>query len=641
MDSGPSEDNRLDQLRINRAQRIARFGFWERDIKKNELFWSEGIFDIFGVEKSEFKGTFEDFIERVHQDDQEFVKRALQEAIDTKTTYSIGHRVVRPGGEIRYVHEDGEITFNDQGEALRILGTVRDITPLKIIELALLESEENYRMLTEQAADAIVLMDKQGKLLDINNKGTQVMGYTKEEIRRLHVTDITPKEHLVEMPINYDGLIEGREYTQERLAICKNGSIIPVEISAKMLPNGTIQGIVRDISERREAERRLREKEEQLRQATKMEALGRLTGGIAHDFNNLLSVILNYSSLLLSPNTANEELKEGLETIQSTARRGSVLLRQLLSFTRRSIENPQNININDVLSKDQIMLLQFVGRNINLISEFDPTVNEVYVDPDQIHQILVNLVLNARDAIPDRGDIIIKTSNVEITPEVSNPYYEVKSGSYVMFSVTDTGVGISQENLPKIFDPFFTTKGKDKGTGLGLSVTYRIVQHYGGFINVITALDVGTTFEIYLPVYTSPEGETIDDTRPEQLDKYTILLVVSDEELRKSLSMILKRENYDVLPLKNLTQGMDIITNFPTQIHIAIVDIESPDLFNSIHVDHLEKHFPGIKMVLAIDYLTDTLEKIMKKPNTTLLQKPVEWDILEILLLQLLHDPNI
>ncbi|MHA2170429.1 MAG: PAS domain S-box protein [Candidatus Kariarchaeaceae archaeon] len=641
MDSGPSEDNRLDQLRINRAQRIARFGFWERDIKKNELFWSEGIFDIFGVEKSEFKGTFEDFIERVHQDDQEFVKRALQEAIDTKTTYSIGHRVVRPGGEIRYVHEDGEITFNDQGEALRILGTVRDITPLKIIELALLESEENYRMLTEQAADAIVLMDKQGKLLDINNKGTQVMGYTKEEIRRLHVTDITPKEHLVEMPINYDGLIEGREYTQERLAICKNGSIIPVEISAKMLPNGTIQGIVRDISERREAERRLREKEEQLRQATKMEALGRLTGGIAHDFNNLLSVILNYSSLLLSPNTANEELKEGLETIQSTARRGSVLLRQLLSFTRRSIENPQNINVNDVLSKDQIMLLQFVGRNINLISEFDPTVNEVYVDPDQIHQILVNLVLNARDAITDRGDIIIKTSNVEITPEVSNPYYEVKSGSYVMFSVTDTGVGISQEDLPKIFDPFFTTKGKDKGTGLGLSVTYRIVQQYGGFINVITALDVGTTFEIYLPAYTSPKGEIIDDIRPEQLDIYTILLAVGDEELRKSLSMILKRENYDVLPLKNLAQGMDIITNFPTQIHIAIVDIESPDLFNSIHVDHLEKHFPGIKMVLAIDYLTDTLEKIMKKPNTTLLQKPVEWDILEILLLQLLHDPNI
>ncbi|MHA2092748.1 MAG: PAS domain-containing protein, partial [Candidatus Kariarchaeaceae archaeon] len=195
MNSDPTKDNRLDQLRINRAQRIARFGFWERDIKKNELFWSEGIFDIFGVEKSEFKGTFEDFIERVHQDDQELVKRALQEAIDTKTTYSIGHRVVRPGGEIRYVHEDGEITFNDQGEAIRILGTVRDITALKIIELALLESEENYRMLTEQAADAIVLMDNQGKLLDINDKGTQVMGYTKEEIRRLHVTDITPREH--------------------------------------------------------------------------------------------------------------------------------------------------------------------------------------------------------------------------------------------------------------------------------------------------------------------------------------------------------------------------------------------------------------------------------------------------------------
>jgi signal transduction histidine kinase len=187
-----------------------------------------------------------------------------------------------------------------------------------------------------------------------------------------------------------------------------------------MLPNGTIQGLLRDISERREAEHRLREKEEQLRQATKMDALGRLTGGIAHDFNNLLSVILNYSSLLLSPNTAEEELKEGLETIQSTARRGSVLLRQLLSFTRRSIENPQNVNINDILSKDQIMLLQFVGRNINVISEFDPSVNEVYVDPDQIHQILINLVLNARDAINEMGDIIIKTSNVDIDQEASS-----------------------------------------------------------------------------------------------------------------------------------------------------------------------------------------------------------------------------
>jgi CheY-like chemotaxis protein len=207
--------------------------------------------------------------------------------------------------------------------------------------------------------------------------------------------------------------------------------------------------------------------------------------------------------------------------------------------------------------------------------------------------------------------------------------------------VTDTGVGISQENLPKIFDPFFTTKGRDKGTGLGLSVTYRIIQQYGGFINVITALNVGTTFEIYLPVFTPPKPEIIAETRPEILDKHTVLLVVGDEELRKSLSMILKRERYDVLPLKNLTQGMNVITNFPTQIDVAIMDIKSPDLFTPEHVNRLEKHFPGIKIVLAIDYLTDTLEKIMKKSNTTLLQKPVEWDILDILLLQLLHDPKI
>jgi PAS domain S-box-containing protein len=641
MDSGPSDDNRIDQLRINRAQRLAKFGFWERDLKKNELFWSEGIFDIFGIEKSDFVGNFEDFIKRVHADDQELVKSAVQEAIDTKTTYSLGHRIVRPGGEIRYVHEDGEVTYNNQGEPIYILGTVRDITALKIIEFALIESEENYRMLTEQAADAIFLMDSHGKLLDVNAKGIQILGYTKDQILQMYVTDITPKEELAIMPINYDGLSEGKEYTQERSAICEDGTIIPIEISVKMLPNGTIQGILRDISERREAEHRLREKEEQLRQATKMEALGRLTGGIAHDFNNLLSVILNYSSLLLSPNTAEEELKEGLETIQSTARRGSVLLRQLLSFTRRSIENPQNVNINDILSKDQIMLLQFVGRNINVISEFDPSVNEVYVDPDQIHQILINLVLNARDAINEMGDIIIKTSNVDIDQEASNPYYEVKPGSYVMFSVTDTGVGISQENLPKIFDPFFTTKGRDKGTGLGLSVTYRIIQQYGGFINVITALNVGTTFEIYLPVFTPPKPEIIAETRPEILDKHTVLLVVGDEELRKSLSMILKRERYDVLPLKNLTQGMNVITNFPTQIDVAIMDIKSPDLFTPEHVNRLEKHFPGIKIVLAIDYLTDTLEKIMKKSNTTLLQKPVEWDILDILLLQLLHDPKI
>src|SRR5207302_67636 len=318
-------------------------------------------------------------------------------------------------------------------------------------------------------------------------------------------------------------------YEMEILA--KDGRRITVEANTKLVyQDGVaigVQGIARDVTARKQLE-------DQLRQSQKMEAIGQLAGGVAHDFNNLLTAINGYSSLALQRVDENHSLRGYLEEIKKAGDRAANLTRQLLAFGRKQILQPLPINLNDVVTDMNKMLRRLIGEDVVLTAKLDPSLKKIQADPGQIEQVLVNLVVNARDAMPQGGSLTIETANVELDHKYVRTHVGTQAGNYVMLAVSDTGTGMSEETRARIFEPFFTTKEKGKGTGLGLSTVYGIVQQSGGSIWVYSELNCGTAFKVYLPQLEAPakvhEEKSVVEDVPRGSE--TILLVEDEEVVR-------------------------------------------------------------------------------------------------------------
>jgi signal transduction histidine kinase/CheY-like chemotaxis protein len=421
----------------------------------------------------------------------------------------------------------------------------------------------------------------------------------------------------------------GRQF--ERTYRRKDGTTFPVLIEDRFLRDaeGRIIGIrstIQDITDRKRAEEEVKTLEEQLRQSQKIEAIGQLAGGVAHDFNNLLTVIKGYSQLSLLDLKENTPLWENIQEIQKATQRATDLTRQLLAFSRRQILDPKVLDLNSLLRDTEKMLRRMIGEDIELITLFSEDLGRVKIDPGQLEQVIFNLAVNARDAMPSGGKLTIETANAELDEEYAHTHIGVIPDHYVRLSVSDTGVGMSREVQEKAFDPFFTTKDKGKGTGLGLSTAYGIVKQSKGNIWAYSEPGHGTTFKIYLPRI---EGE-LDTLRgrddPDSFPKgnETVLLVEDEPPVRDLAIRLLKQQGYRVLEAANAEEALRVAQeNDEEKIHLLLTDVVLPRMGGKDLADQVKVLRPDIKVLYTSGYTDDAIvHHGVLNPDTHFLQKP-------------------
>jgi len=364
---------------------------------------------------------------------------------------------------------------------------------------------------------------------------------------------------------------------------------------------------LRESAARRLAEQELRSTEEQLRQAQKMEAVGRLAGGVAHDFNNMLSVILSYTEILLSDLPSGDPLRPDLEEIRKAGLRATNLTRQLLAFSRRQVMQRRALDLNRVVQGLEAMLRRLLGADIELSVAGQPSLWSVKADAGQIEQVIMNLAVNARDAMPTGGKLVVETKNTELTGQDARERLGVKPGSYVMLAVTDSGIGMDKETQARIFEPFFTTKDQGKGTGLGLSTVFGIVAQSDGHIWAESEPNRGSTFKIYFP---KSEESAKTASSPPSISvpggSETILLVEDDEQVRAVAHEILKRHGYHVLEAASPGDAIVICEQHPAKIHLLLTDVILPRMSGRLLADRLRPLRPEMRVLFMSGYTGDT-----------------------------------
>jgi nitrogen-specific signal transduction histidine kinase len=379
------------------------------------------------------------------------------------------------------------------------------------------------------------------------------------------------------------------------------------------------------VTERRRAEEALRHSEEQLRQSQKMEAIGRLAGGVAHDFNNLLTVILSYSDVVLADSGHGSHFHEEVSEIRKAGERAAGLTRQLLAFSRRQVLQPKIIDINSVILDLDKMLQRIIGEDIDLMTQLSPDLGKIEADPGQIEQVLMNLAVNARDAMPEGGQITIETANVELSEGYAQLHMAVRPGPHVMLAVSDTGTGMSAETQARIFEPFFTTKPEGKGTGLGLSTIYGIIKQSGGNIWVYSELGKGTTFKIYLP---RVRGSAVAPERvvvPRSLSaaSETVLVVEDDDSVRRLSTTILRKHGYNIIEARSGVEALNIFQEHAGDLHLVITDVVMPQMGGRELALRLQKSHPDLKVLYVSGYTDEAIVRHgILHPGTLFLQKP-------------------
>jgi PAS domain S-box-containing protein len=487
-------------------------------------------------------------------------------------------------------------------------------------------SEKRYRTLFEESKDAIFIITPDGKIMDANPAAVELSGYdSREEL--LHV-DVTPYLHIspgtldqVEQALIQHGFVKDFEFVIKR----RDGRKLTAlgSVTAVRDENGDLtayQGIVRDITERQQLEA-------QLHQSQKMEAIGRLAGGVAHDFNNLLTVIKGYAGLLLSlqPDEATQQSKD-IEQIMQAAEQAATLTRQLLAFSRQQPLQPRIINLNQVMLYLEKMLRRLIGEDIDLTTTLADDLGQVKADPGQIEQVIMNLVVNARDAMPQGGKLTVETANVELDESYARHYVDVTPGAYVMLAVSDTGQGMNEETQSHIFEPFFTTKEPGHGTGLGLATVHGIVKQSNGHIWVYSEPGQGTVFKIYLPQVQNP----LELAQPDMplatslKGQETILLVEDNEMVRQLVRQVLDKNGYRVLVAHDGEAAIQVCKLDETPIHLLVTDVIMPGGMNGYEVAKLLTSFyPAMKVLYMSGYADEAIVRhgILEQASA-FLQKP-------------------
>jgi PAS domain S-box-containing protein len=585
------------------------------------LSWNPGAEKMYGYTAAEAIGQHLSFLfPPEHPDELEEILGHLKQGKRIRHLETV--RLRKDGSRVDVSLSISPIK-SPSGQLIGYSTIARDITERKRAEQELSASETRYRDMVENAQDIIYTHDLQGNYTSMNKAGERITGYSIDEALRMSLVKIVAPEYQETARRMLAKKLEGEGETVYDLEIvAKDGHRVAVEVNTRLLyqdgvPVG-VQGIARDVTERKLLE-------DQLRQSQKMEAIGRLAGGIAHDFNNLLTAVTGYSELSIRQLQPEDPLRLNLEEIKKAAQRATSLTRQLLAFSRKQVLQPKILDLNSVIAELEKMLRRLIGENIELRTVLAPELDAIKADPGQIEQVIMNLAVNARDAIPGGGKLTIETENVYLDEEYASQHLGVAAGHYVMLAVCDTGSGMDDKTQNQIFEPFFTTKEVGKGTGLGLSTVYGIVKQSGGYIWVYSEIGLGTTFKIYLP--RADEGQAVYKPTPKPEEdpqgSETILLAEDEQAVRHLLREILNRKGYQVLEAANGGAALLICERHQGPIHLLLTDVIMPEMSGRELKARLTQIRPEMKVMYMSGYTDDAIvHHGILDSNIPFLQKP-------------------
>ncbi len=522
---------------------------------------------------------------------------------------------------------------DQNGMPIGIYGIARNITERRNAERLIRESEEKYRSLVEGSLQGVVIaQDDPLRLIFANRTMSEITGFDKNELLEMGPEQLALLIHEDDRSrffSNFRNRIAGKDTPSldSYRIIKKNGDMSWVQTHSSRIEYlgrlSTLTVFV-DISDLQKAEQEKAKLQDQLVQAQKMESIGRLAGGVAHDFNNILTGINGYAEMILEGLESGDPMWADMKEIKSAGERAAGLTAQLLAFSRKQIISPKVIRPNDIIERSRKMIGRIIGEDIDM--QFKPArkLGRIKADPSQLDQILVNLSVNAKEAMPDGGKLIIETQNVHLSPEFCEPHEDAEPGDYVMLAVTDTGCGMDRETQLKIFEPFFSTKGRDQGTGLGLATVYGIVKQNKGLIKVYSEIDIGTTFKVYFP-RVMEEADRLSKEKGTDLPKgtETVLLVEDEAMVRKLARKILERQGYEVIEMENGGSAYAYFDEHDDPVGLLLTDVVMPNMNGKTLFNKLKEKRPGLKAIFMSGYTENAIAHHgVLDEGTHFIQKP-------------------
>jgi two-component system cell cycle sensor histidine kinase/response regulator CckA len=531
--------------------------------------------------------------------------------------------------ETQHRHKDGTILDFECSVAEMIIGSKTYALSVERNITARKQAEERLRMtahMLDAAPTSIVVHDMDGRILYGNRQACELHGCSPEEFLGRNVQDQLPADD----PLFLTRIRQIQEAGQASFEVAhlrQDGATIPLHIRAHMTEwegNPAVLSVQIDLTERRKAEKALREAEEQFRQVQKLEAVGQLAGGVAHDFNNILMAQLGYCELMRGGLKDEDPLAKDLAQIKACAERAAGLTRQLLAFSRKQALQPRVLDLNAVVGDIEKMLRRLIGEDIDFVTKLSADLGRVQADPGQIEQVIMNLVVNARDAMPNGGKLTIETGNVDLDEEYARSHVSVVPGRYAMLAVSDTGCGMDAATKSRIFEPFFTTKGKDKGTGLGLATVYGIVKQSGGNIWAYSELGKGTSFKIFLPRVDAEPAPQVSQAVAVVRGSGELVLVVEDEpSIQDLLARMLGNLGYQLRVAANGAEALIAVEKEGLKPDLLITDTVMPGMSGRVLAERLRQIQPGLKVLYMSGYTDNAIvHHGVLDPGTPFLQKP-------------------
>ena len=627
------EEVRRMEERFQFIARATNDVIWDWDIAAGTFWWSPSFYHQFKLSPEEVLPGIESWKSRIHPDDVEQVLASTGEFLrGSRSTWTMEYRLRRGDGTYAEVFDRAYLIHNEHGRPVRMVGSLMDVTERKQHENALRESNERFRAVTQSANDAIISIDSSGTIVFWNRAAERLFQYSESEALGQSVEILMPAHQRF---LLWETVGEGRsrirrlqDATIESTGRRKDGTEFPSELSLSHWETkaGVFHSaIVRDLTERKRTEAALRQTEMQLRQAQKLDAVGQLAGGVAHEFNNLLQAITGYNSFAMDTLGPASPAYEDLVQLEKAAERAATLTRQLLSFGRRQVLRRKKIDPNQVVHELLQLLRPIIGVHIDLRTQLALNVGTIDADETLLQQVLLNLCVNARDAMPDGGLLQISTRRIVHAEHSPEPrLHSMKPGEYVLLEVSDTGSGIPAEFKQHIFEPFFTTKSAGKGTGLGLSMAYGIIQQHQGLIDVESEPGLGATFRIYLPLVASaPDPAKPAGHEHASGGRETILVADDDSAVREVAVRVLERAGYRVLMAVDGADALAVFDRHADQISLVILDVLMPHIGGYEAYLRMRTQRPGVRVLFCSGYEPDSSHPpLALESGHSVLQKP-------------------
>jgi two-component system, cell cycle sensor histidine kinase and response regulator CckA len=600
-----------ERERLQLALSATRQGWFEVNVQTGAVTVSPEYPSMLGYAPEDFASSLQGWISGVHPEDRGRVVAVFQDCAATGTARTAEYRRQKRSGEFTWVRSIGKIVaYDDQQRPLRMAGTHMDISDLKRAEAALIESEERFRLLVQYSNDLIVVLTADGVITSLTGPFERILGYAPGELDGTVCFDVVHPDDVAHAVRSFRSALEAPAVPHRAEFRCRrrDGTWVDLEsVGVNLLHDPVIHGLVlnvRDISERKRAERERADLQERLQQASKMEAVGQLAGGVAHDFNNLLTSIRGNVELALMDVDPSHVVVHPLEQVAKAAASAASLTRQLLAFSRRQIIAPTVVDLDALIAQFRKMLTRLIGETVEVRVVPGTEVASVKVDAGQFEQVLLNLAINARDAMPDGGTLTIATANTVLDADYCASRPGLEPGPYVQVTVSDTGHGMTDEVRSHLFEPFFTTKGLGRGTGLGLATSLGTVQQAGGTIDVESVVGRGSTLRVLLPALNLAPDAVSEAQRSDQLEPgtETVLLVEDDESVRGLAVTMLTRLGYHVLSAAEGREALAVAGARAEPIDLMLTDVVMPGMNGAELAERLAAIHPETRVLYTSGY---------------------------------------